>query len=182
MEEQRRGDYITTYTGLKFWPLDPRQDEVSIVDIAHALSNAARFAGHLMRFYSVAQHSVLVSMMCPPELQLWGLLHDASEAYLTDVPSPVKRDPGFAFYREAETHLMNVICDVFGLTQGEPTAVKLVDNRMTVTEARDMRIDRGRTMGMSAVFEPYDFNIVPWDPLHAENRFLARFHELARGI
>src|ERR1017187_10636100 len=78
---------ITTFSGIHFWPLLPNPADIRIEDIAHALSNQCRFAGHAREFYSVAEHSVRVSQLCPPEDALWGLLHDASEAYLTDVPA-----------------------------------------------------------------------------------------------
>lgn len=83
-------DWIQTYTGKKFFPLHPHQNEYVIEDIAHALSMKCRFAGHCNAFYSVAEHSVKVSRIVAPESQLWGLLHDAAEAYLPDVCQPIK--------------------------------------------------------------------------------------------
>jgi hypothetical protein len=83
-----RGPYIVTYTGRRFHFLDPKIDEISIEDIAHALSNVCRFTGHTKRFYSVAEHSCLVSALCDNRLE--GLLHDASEAYMSDLSSPLK--------------------------------------------------------------------------------------------
>ena len=80
---ERRGDWIQTYLGIQFWPLDPRPEEVMLFDIAHSLSNMCRFTGHCREFYSVAQHSVIVSQNVPREDAAWGLLHDASEAYMT---------------------------------------------------------------------------------------------------
>ena len=74
----------------------PNPDDIRIEDIAHALSNQCRFAGHAREFYSVAEHSVHVSQLCLPEHALWGLLHDASEAYLVDLPRPLKLLPEFA--------------------------------------------------------------------------------------
>src|ERR1019366_9954250 len=83
---------IRTYSGVRFKPLDP-DPAVGISDIAHALANQCRFGGHSSAFYSVAQHSVRVSEICAAEDALWGLLHDASEAYLVDVPAPLKQLP-----------------------------------------------------------------------------------------
>jgi hypothetical protein len=79
---------ITTFSGVLFRPLLPNPDDIRIADIAHALSQQYRFAGHTRTFYSVAEHSVRVSLLCRPDDALWGLLHDASEAFLTDVPAP----------------------------------------------------------------------------------------------
>jgi hypothetical protein len=70
---------ITTFSDVRFWPLLPNPDDIRIEDIAHALSNQCRFAGHAREFYSVAEHCVRVSQLCRPEEALWGLLHDASE-------------------------------------------------------------------------------------------------------
>ena len=85
--------WIQTYTGRKFHPLRPRVAEVDVRDIAHALSLKCRFGGHCRVFYSVAEHSVRVSRVLEAkgrELAVWGLMHDAGEAYLPDVGRPVK--------------------------------------------------------------------------------------------
>src|SRR6266700_4788978 len=102
-----RGDWIQTAMGRKFWPMDPRSGEVFIDDIAHALSMLCRFGGHCIRFYSVAEHSVLLSRVAEPRFKLWALLHDASEAYLADVPRPVK--PALVGYKDAEERVQRAI-------------------------------------------------------------------------
>lgn len=176
----RKGDWISTYSGKRFYPFDPRVEEIDVNDIIHALSNLCRFGGHCTTFYSVAQHSVLVSLMCPPTDALWGLLHDASEAYLIDVPSPLKKAPEFAPYRAAEKRLQEVICQVFELPVEEPVSVKSVDKRILATEARDLTFTQG--FGWSTASWPYDFNIKPWTPDHARVRFISRLHELTRRV
>lgn len=172
----RKGGFIVTYTGKNFYPLDPRIEDIDINDIIHALSNLSRFGGHCTNFYSVAQHCVLVSLVCEKQDALWGLLHDASEAYLVDIPSPLKRCPEFEFYRTAEQNLMAVICDVFGLGRDEPPSVKLADKRVLATEARDLTMTEGR--GWAASAEPYEFHIKPWSPEVARVKFISRLHEL----
>lgn len=177
--DERKGDWIATYTGKRFYPFDPRVDDIDPNDIVHALSNLCRFGGHSTSFYSVAQHCVLVSLMCPPEDALWGLVHDATEAYLIDLPSPLKKAPEFEFYRLAERQLMDVVCDVFKLPHEEPASVKLVDKRILATEARDLTFTEGR--GWTTQADPYDFNIKPWTSEHARVRYISRLHELTRA-
>jgi 5'-deoxynucleotidase YfbR-like HD superfamily hydrolase len=84
--------FITTYTGKKFHYLSPTPEEIDIKDIAHALSLTCRFGGHCRSFYSVAEHSVRVAAEVPASSALFALLHDAAEAYLPDIPSPMKQD------------------------------------------------------------------------------------------
>jgi hypothetical protein len=91
----RRGDWMQTFTGRAFYPLDPRPEDIDPVDIAHALSLICRYGGHSSRFYSVAEHCVLMSHAVAPEHALWALLHDATEAYLGDMIRPLKRSGRF---------------------------------------------------------------------------------------
>ena len=86
----RKGDWMQTFTGKKFWPLDPRSDDVDIKDIAHSLALTCRFNGQCNLFYSVAQHSVFVSRLVTPSQALAALLHDSTEAYLGDIIRPIK--------------------------------------------------------------------------------------------
>jgi len=84
---------IETFSGLYFDYDDPKPEQVSIVDIAHALSNIPRFGGHVTRWYSVAEHALLVHDLlgnATQDLRLAGLHHDSHEAYLGDVPTPLK--------------------------------------------------------------------------------------------
>jgi hypothetical protein len=132
--------WIQTYTGLKFYPLAPGAEDVCVEDIAHALSNICRYTGHVEHFYSVGEHSVRVGrrvleLTGDYKLALWGLLHDASEAYLTDIARPVKRQPAMELYRKAEAELQLVIMHAFGLSTVEPAVVRQVDNEMLWSEA-----------------------------------------------
>src|SRR5690348_18006267 len=105
---------IHTFTGRTFCPLDPKPEDIDIQDIAHALSCQCRFTGHSRKFYSVAEHCVRVSLLVSPDLQLAALLHDASEAYLSDVARPIKRLPAMAEYRRTEEALQRQIYLCFG--------------------------------------------------------------------
>lgn len=114
----RYGGWIETFTGVHFWPLDPRPEDIRIEDIAHALANICRFNGHTSRHYSVSEHSVICAqyaqaMGWPEEVQLACLMHDASEAYLCDIPSPIK--PYLQGYAEAEDRLQEMIWQWAGI-------------------------------------------------------------------
>lgn len=103
---------IQTFSGKKLSVLAPDPDAICIEDIAHALAWIPRFGGHTIKGYTVAEHSVRVAEILPPELKLAGLLHDASEAYIGDVQTPVKMTlPG---YYRIENDLMAVIAQKFG--------------------------------------------------------------------
>ena len=166
------GWWIETYTQKRFNPfLDGAVDQIDIVDIGHALANTCRFSGHCNRFYSVAQHSVLVSEFCDPENKLWGLLHDASEAYLGDIPSPIKR--GLTDYQEMEKRVQKLIAEKFELVWPIPPQVKEIDLRALRTESIDL-------MNVSehwevASLEPLVDGIIPYLPARAEEMFLHQY-------
>lgn len=128
----RYGDWLQDIGGGAFWPLDPRPEDIHIESIAHALSMQCRYGGHVRHFYSVAEHCVLLAMWAPAEAKRWALLHDASEAYLVDVPRPVKAY--LTGYAAAEARLMAAVVDRFGLEPGEPAIVKEGDRRILLTE------------------------------------------------
>lgn len=165
---------MQTFLGVKFHPLAPKLDDIHIVDIAHALSQQCRFAGHTKSFYSVAQHSVLVSQYCNPEDALWGLLHDATEAYLVDVPTPVKML--LSEYKEIERDLQTVLCEKFQIAADMPESVHFADRVILSTEARDM-------MGPPPELwpdmpPPLQQRITGWTSYQAKKAFLLRFAEL----
>ena len=166
---------ITTYSGVRFRPLFPNADAILIDDIAHSLANQCRFAGHARLFYSVAEHSVRVSQLCRPEDALWGLLHDASEAFLCDVPAPLKALPAFEAYRAAECDLQQLIVVRFGLAPEQPASVTEADQAMLRIEMRDL-LTAGST-GRKKADQPLSIT-KPWSPRIAEARFLSRFHRL----
>lgn len=168
---------MQTYSGRQFWPLDPRVDEVEIVDIAHALSNLCRFAGHCREFYSVAQHSVLVSLACDPVDARAGLLHDAAEAYLADLPRPIKRQPAMQPYRNAEMVVHDVIVRRFGLPRGVPDSVHRADEAVLATEGRDLMLVGAATWNLTE--RPLPWTITSWSPRVARDRFLSRFDEVS---
>ena len=172
----RRGDWIQTAKGRQFWPLDPRPEEVHLDDIAHALSLACRFGGHCLRFYSVAEHSVHLARLCLPENALWGLLHDASEAYLADVPRPLKRWlPG---YRQAEKAVEAAIAVRFGLPLEMPSQVKSLDGAMLAAE--QLQVMEAAPAPWEALPAPARVTIECWSPERARYEFLRAFDELPK--
>jgi 5'-deoxynucleotidase YfbR-like HD superfamily hydrolase len=126
---------IQTFTGIFFDPFAPDPALIRIEDIAHSLSLQCRFTGHVRRHWSIAQHSLLVADLCPPEHKLWGLLHDATEAYLVDLPRPIKKHPAMAEYRRIESDLERVIAERFGLSLPIPDEVHVADNITLFAEA-----------------------------------------------
>lgn len=177
----RKGDWLQTFTGVQFWPCDPLPGEIFIEDIAHSLARQCRFGGHCNPFYSVAEHSVRASYLVDKDYALWALLHDASEAYLIDIPRPVKSH--LHGYRAIEDGLMAAVCERFGLPREMPFPVKRADETMLVTEQRDLMAPQPApwTFAQGIVVEPLIDRIVPWSALEAEFRFLARFNEITRG-
>lgn len=175
-----RRTLIQTVTESTIDPFSPKVDDIWIHDIATGLSRLCRFSGHTRHFYSVAQHSVLVSQLVPPALALWGLLHDASEAYLGDVPSPLKRLPCYREYREAEGRLLACIADRFGLgSPFPPPEVKIADTLALGAEVRDLMSPRLPIW--QDCFLPPTWQIqtiIPFAPEEARVQFLNRFWSL----
>lgn len=170
--------WIMTASGRKFYPLAPNCEQLALYDIAHALSMQCRWNGHTRVFYSVAQHCVLMSELChahPAE----ALMHDASEAYISDVPKPVKRQlPEFEAH---EDRLLRKIFECWGLAYPLPKDVKFCDEVMLRWEARDLFGDDRCTQ----IFGPYAIaalqhlpRISPWAPAEAESRFIQRAVDL----
>lgn len=177
--------FIELRSGKAFTPTAPRVEDIHIEDIAHALSNQCRFSGHTQSFYSVAEHCVRVSWLLETwdfdrATALWGLLHDASEAYLVDLPAPLKVGTLLGFeYLVLEKRVQRAICERFGLSDAEPLAVRIADRTMLATEARDlMAYTPGHWDQLTC--DPVRTPIgVPWSPRQAKEVFLRRFEVLS---
>lgn len=174
---------IATFTGRYVYPLALDPDDVDIEDIAHSLSNQSRFSGHTVSFYSVAHHAVLVSQLLEGTgHEMWGLLHDGSEAYLTDVARPLKTDPYFGkTYRGAEARAMRAVAAAFDLQWPEPPEVKVADVVLLATERRDLIAATGRWTVLDGV-TPLTDQIVPWSPKKSKRAFLNRYEQLCRRV
>jgi len=186
-----RGDTsFTTFTGRQFDPFDPQPEDIHILDIAHALSNTCRYGGMCQFYYSVAQHSGYVAQMAmdlngtktSPDWPLWGLLHDAAEAYIGDMPTPFK--PFMTNFDKVETDILRVIAEKFGLhwygEAGVPDAIKKVDKRMLFTEARQLLpgADWCKYQPKWPETAGYDMMVQPMSPIAAEDAFLRTFGNL----
>lgn len=167
--------FIITRTGkhVNFVQTDPSQ--ITIEDIAEGLSKECRFGGHCMGFYSVAQHSLHVSSILPPELRFEGLLHDATEAYMRDIPSPLKEI--LPDYVEREKALEAVIRRKFGLPEKQSPAVKAADLIALATEKRDL-LEWAPHWSMLDGVTPAPRRITPWNWEYACMKFLNAFEEL----
>lgn len=181
MTVHRLGDWMQTYTGRQFWPIDPRPEEIDVADIAHSLSLQCRYAGHCLRFYSVAEHSVHVARYVSAANAMWGLLHDAPEAYLVDVPRPVKRS--LPQYAAIESQLMATVSRRFKLLPiwTMPEEVKDADNRILLDERAQNLKSTDHVWGSAQAAEsagPLGVTIECWSPERAEQEFLAEFERL----
>lgn len=172
--------WIQTYTDVAFDLIKCVPADVRIVDIAHALSNLCRFNGHCTQFYSVAQHSFLASYQVPREDALAALMHDAAEAYVGDVVSPLKMM--LPDYRKVEDHVASVVRAAFGLPMYLPESIREVDVRMCETERRQLLgYPPPKLWSIPEGTEPYDLVIHPWGSEEACEFFLERFEELTNG-
>ena len=159
---------ITTATGRNINPLALKIEDVDIYDIAHSLAMICRFNGHSRIVYSVAEHSVLVSTFCPPELALEGLLHDAAEAYLGDVPTPLKRQ--WPEYQAAERRAQSVITKCFGLPAEMSSAVNVADKRAIEIEMPRLLAPVHSSIAIAP--------LCGFSPDKGREAFLARYSEL----
>lgn len=169
---------IQTYTGLLFDLNNPQAAQVNLPDIAHSLAMQCRFGGHSLSYYSVAQHSVIVSQLVPTGYVLAALLHDAAEAYVSDVVRPLKdRCPEINYI---ERQVQHAVAERFGLSVAHfhSTAVCQADLQALATERRDLMTgDTARWPCLDRV-QPAPETIKPLDPEQAERVFTARFKEL----
>lgn len=170
----RKGDWMQTISGKRFWPLDPHEDDIDLNDIAHALSMMCRFNGHCSNFYSVAEHSVLVSKNIDPKYAIWGLLHDASEAYIADIVRPAKRF--MPEYKIIEHNIMKTIYRKFDLDiVNEPQELKLIDNELLNDEAQQLFLTYSN---WNISYNPIKVKLHCYTPQLAKEFFIDRAKEL----
>lgn len=177
--QETNGNWVQTYSGVQFFPFDPDIESIRIEDIAHSLSMQCRFNGHCSFFYSVAEHCIHVSNLLPPEHKLAGLLHDAAEAYLGDLPRPLKNE--LRVYQEAEAMISLLIAKKFGLTLTDndfPIQVKFADLTMLATEKKTLMSKEPDSWGELPY--PIENNFKLYPPENAKQAFLKVFYGLMR--
>jgi 5'-nucleotidase len=176
------GPYLQTVSGRFVNPFDPDPDQLDIADIARALANVCRFGGHCRSFYSVAQHSVIVSELVEErggdvEDVFAALMHDATEAYLGDMPHPIKhRSPLGEAFKAAEDHLEEVIRARFAIKPDVPE-IKRADRALLATERRAFSAENWHWPELDGV-APLDLELTAWAPDEAERAFRRRYAEL----
>lgn len=169
--------YIATRTGNHIDFKNLGASVFIIEDIARGLSNECRFAGQLSNFYSVAQHSVYVSQLVPAEFALEALLHDATEAYMKDIPSPLKAI--LPDYKMIEAMMNVLIRKQFKLPLIQSEVVHYADLVMLATERRDFEIDLTNNWSLLEGIPPSDvLTINPLAPNQAYFQFMSRFNKL----
>ena len=167
-------DYIRTYTGIDFTVFDPKVEQICIEDIAHALSHLCRYGGHCDHFYSVAQHSIAVSYLVEPQNALCGLMHDATEAYLVDMPRPIKYK--INQYREIEDKLHLVIAEKYQLPKVIPDDVHMIDSLMIKEFEWDYFMEKRPQEKYTNFYKRFFENK---NPKEVREEFLKRFTELS---
>jgi hypothetical protein len=158
---------ITTYTGKHLNILEPTPDMICIEDIAHGLSNQPRWAGHTTNFYSVAQHSLHCCDLAPDNKKLTALMHDASEAYLSDIPTPIKNM--LPEYKVIEARLMDCIAKKFGFSWGMCEELVAIDRNVLEIEHDHLMLRRANK----------NFKH-PLTPLVAEMEFIRVFEQVMK--
>lgn len=176
-DEFLNGPHITTASGRLVDPFDPDPCQFHITDIAHALARMPRFGGHLQRAWTVAQHSLAVCDLVPEEHKLGALLHDSSEAYLMDIPKPIKKR--LPEYERVETVLMHALAKRFGFAFPLHKEVKEADQYMLFVERQQYLLSLPNSSTWAAVsqYDGRSFDLI-------RKEFLSRYRSLTgdRGL
>lgn len=165
---------IQTHSGGHIDVVHPTPEQINVNDILTALSRQPRFAGHSIRFLSVAEHCVHVAAKAPDHLKLTALMHDASEAYLVDIPRPIK--PLLTNYYEIEDGLMSAIAKKFGFLWPMPDEIKALDNAHLATERDQNILTPDPVIWGNRLPPPLDIELQYWSPEKAADKFAVAFY------
>ena len=181
MTQVKMDDGIALLSGTMFNYNDPESSDVTIEDIASALSNICRFSGHLPRYYSVAQHLVNTSYIVEPEFAYTALMHDTAEAFTNDLPTPLKW--ALPIFKELEVKIESAMSRKFGFEYPYPDPVKYADTQMLLLEKNYVKLDKhvweyyGDVKYEHLLANP-KVDLSSWRPSIARNKFMARYREL----
>lgn len=180
------GDHwISLLSGAKFNYNKPEESDVTIEDLASALSNICRYSGHLPRFYSVAQHLVNTSRIVKPEYAYTALMHDTAEAFTNDLPTPLKW--ALPIFKDLETSIESAMSKRFGFQFPYPPEIKEADSVMLILEKRHIKEDTSvwpayEKFEKELIKHEDDYldlvNLDSWQPRRAKREFLERYEEL----
>lgn len=170
---------ILMRSGAEFDLLSPEASLIHVETIAHALAHLCRFNGHTRTFYSVAQHSWLCSYIVPDELAYAALMHDAAEAFLGDIATPLKQL--LPDYQVIETRIETALFRAFKVPYPFPPEVKRADLQLLATEKRDLLPECGDWEILEGI-EPLPASIRPMAPDAAKRAFLDRYRYLRGGL
>lgn len=184
-------EWIETYSHRQFFFSRPWESEVRLEDIARALSMQCRYNGHVDRFYSVAEHSVLLcdyvhktvnardGGAMRKQMALHALLHDAAEAYTSDIPRPFKNR--LPIIRELEHEIDAAVLGHFGLPAEKPAWLKELDTRIVRDEKTQAKCSSDRRWWHDGL-EPLGVQLHFWTPAMAEVQFLGRYYRLTDAV
>jgi 5'-deoxynucleotidase YfbR-like HD superfamily hydrolase len=164
---------ITTYSGRQVNLLDPQYSQIDVGDIAHGLAYQCRFNGQTSRFYSVAQHSLMVASILPDHLKLIGLLHDAAEAYVGDMVQPLK--VLLPDYQLIEHRFSQAIGQRFNVNLEHQDEVKQADLIALATEKRDLLPRERCEWNVLEGVRPLAKLTLPMSPEQSEDLFMRTF-------
>lgn len=184
MTDHIKGGVVLTVSGKYFSLLDPKPEDVRIGDIAHALANLCRYTGHTDRFYSVAEHSVRCASYLrkrgySPRAQMAALLHDASEAYIGDLSSPLKAL--VPEYRQIEGRVVQAVVDALGVDHRNRPEVHMADMQLLCTERHELMTGDRTPWAIIDGLDPQEYqhtSPLGWVPDKAYDRFMRAYRRL----
>lgn len=174
--------WIGLLSGAKMNYNCPEESDVTLDDLASALSNICRFSGHLPCFYSVAQHLVNTSRIVDGEFAFDALMHDTAEAFTNDLPTPLKWS--LPIFKELEVHIESAMAKRFEFNYPYAPEVKVADTQMLLLEKKYVKLDSREWPLYEALSEAVEsvllpkVDLKPWQPVRAKREFLERYAQL----
>lgn len=177
-------NWIGLLSGARMDYDNPEESDVTLDDLASALSNICRFSGHLPCFYSVAQHLVNTSRIVPVEFAFDALMHDTAEAFTNDLPTPLKWS--LPIFKELEVKIESAMSRRFGFNYPYVPEVKLADTQMLLLEKKYVKLDDREWPNYPDLAPEVERELLskvdlkPWQPVRAKREFLERYGQLLK--